>query len=168
MSILTAARDTQTAAEVGGRGLFTSVLCQALEGEAADVLGEVSVPAVYAFVDALLDPWGQRPLFKAHVESLAVLRRATSAVDRPVLRRLSDLFASPGNEYPLSPRHEHTEEGFDPQLNGEFGQLQCLRDGGLVESVGFEYMYDAALNSASCRLTPLGRRLWALARAGRL
>ena len=56
----------------------------ALDGGAANLLGSVSAPAIYAFVEAALGAWDQRPLFKAHVSKVIELRCCT-----PV--RISDL-----------------------------------------------------------------------------
>jgi uncharacterized caspase-like protein len=49
VSILMASRGDQTAAETAaGRGLFSTYLCGALEGGAADVLGKVTVAGLYS------------------------------------------------------------------------------------------------------------------------
>jgi uncharacterized caspase-like protein len=48
VSILTASRGDQVSVEVAGGGLFTSLVVDAIEGGAANVLGAVSVPAIYA------------------------------------------------------------------------------------------------------------------------
>jgi uncharacterized caspase-like protein len=62
VSIITAARGDQPSVESGGGGLFTSLVVDALDGGAANLLGAVSTPAIYAFVDAALGAWDQRPL----------------------------------------------------------------------------------------------------------
>lgn len=91
VSVLTASRDVELAAEQGGRGLFTAPVCDALDGGAADVRGNVSVASVYAYLDEVLDvAWGQRPLLKANVEKLVTLRRAEPAVSNDKLRRLPE------------------------------------------------------------------------------
>jgi len=64
LSILTASRSSQAALERGGSGVFTELVCAALDGGAADILGNVSVASVYAYVDQALGAWDQRPLFK--------------------------------------------------------------------------------------------------------
>ena len=58
VSILTASRGDQPSVEVGGGGLFTSLVADALEGGAADLVGDVTVPAIYAFVEAALGGTG--------------------------------------------------------------------------------------------------------------
>nr|MBA3287889.1 caspase family protein [Acidimicrobiia bacterium] len=50
----------------------------------------------------------------------------------------------------------------------DFLLLQRCRGARLVEPVGVEHLYFAAMQSASCRLTPLGRHYWRMAREGRI
>jgi uncharacterized caspase-like protein len=70
VSILTASSSKQTAAEKGGSGVFTSLVCDALEGGAADVLGNVTAARVYAYLDQTLGAFDQRPHFKANLSKL--------------------------------------------------------------------------------------------------
>ena len=67
VSILTASRSDQPSVENGGGGIFTSLVVDALSSGAADVLGTVTAPSIYAYVEAALGVWEQRPLFKSHV-----------------------------------------------------------------------------------------------------
>jgi hypothetical protein len=168
ISVLTASRSTQTAVEVDGSGLFTSLVCSALEGGAADVIGNVTAAAVYAFVDQTLGPWDQRPLFKAHVSRLTSLRRCDSAVPMETLRRLPQWFPFPDTEFALDPSYESDAEPRHAQHEEIFSELQRCRAAKLVEPVGEVHMYYAAMNSKSCRLTPLGRYYWRLANEGRI
>ncbi len=166
--VLTASRSTQTAMEVDGSGVFTSLVCSALDGGAADVIGKVTAPAVYAFVDQALGPWDQRPLFKAHVSRLTPLRKCAPAVSLEILRHLPKWFPSPDSEFSLDPSYEPDAEPHDPGHEETFGYLQKCRAAKLVEPVGEAHMYYAAMNSKSCRLTPLGRYYRRLANEGRL
>ena len=50
-TILTASRADEGAAEVGGGGVFTDLLVDALGGAAANLVGEVTPVAVYAHID---------------------------------------------------------------------------------------------------------------------
>src|SRR6266851_1508112 len=88
ISILTASRGSQVSVEIRGRGLFTSLLCAALEGGASDVLGKVTIASVYAYVDQALGAWEQRPLFKAVVSQLISLRNCSPVVPIELLRLL--------------------------------------------------------------------------------
>jgi hypothetical protein len=148
--------------------LFTELVCGALEGGAADVLGGVTAAAVYAYVEQALGPWEQRPLFKAHLSKLVELRKAQPAVSIDILRQFPTWFPNAEGEFPLDPSYEYTQKTADPDHVAVFKQLQQCRDAKLVEAVDAEFMYYAAINSTSCRLTPLGRHYWRLVQAGRI
>jgi hypothetical protein len=163
LSILTASRGSESALELGGASVFTTLVCAGLDGGAADILGNVTVAGVYAYVDQALGAWDQRPLFKSHVSRMLCLRRARPAIDIAILRQLPEWFEAPDAELALSPRHEHSEEPHDPEAERTFRALQRCNRVKLVEPVGEEDMYYAAVRSTGCRLTPLGRHYWSLA-----
>jgi uncharacterized caspase-like protein len=172
VSILTASRSDQVSLEQNGRGVFTELVCGALEGGAADVLGKVSVPSIYSYVEEALGPWSQRPLFKGHLSKVLALRTAQPAVSSSTLRELVTWFPQVESEYALDPTYEYTsnEQGFVPDEDHVkiFKKLQQCRDAKLVEAVGEEFLYFAAMNSKSCRLTSLGQRYWKLVKERRL
>jgi len=168
LSILTASRSSQPSLERGDAGVFTELVAGALAGGAADILGNVTVAAVYAYVDQALGAWDQRPLFKSHVSRMLSLRSAKEAIDVKILRRLPEWFADAADEFPLSKRHEHTTEPHDSEAEGIFRSLQRCNRVKLVEPVGSEDMYFAAMQETGCRLTALGRYYWKLARARRI
>jgi caspase domain-containing protein len=169
VSVLTASRAGEVSVETGGRGMFTELVCGALEGGAADVLGAITVAAIYAYVEEALGPWDQRPLFKAHLSKLVSLRTAQPSVRVETLRQFPIWFSSADDEFPLDPSYEDTQvAAADPEHVAVFKQLQQCRDAKLVEAVDAEYMYFAAVNGTGCRLTPLGRHYWRLAKAGRI
>jgi hypothetical protein len=168
LSILSASRASQVSLEQGDHGVFTELVCSALEGGAADILGNVSVASIYAYVDQAFGAWDQRPLFKSHVSRMLSLRTAKPAIDIAILRRLPDWFASPDADFPLSPRHEHTAKPQDSDAEGTFRCLQRCNRVKLVEPIDEEDMYYAAINSTGCRLTALGRFYWKLADDGRI
>ena len=160
VSVLTATRNSQAAVEIGGEGLFTSLVCDGLEGGAADLVGDISVASLYAFVDQALGPWDQRPLFKAHVSKLLKVRRATPSIAPAVIRQLIDLFKSTDDEYQLDPSYEPSVEPHIAEHERIFGCLQQFNRSGLLVPVGANHMYDAAMNSRPCKLTPRGRFYW--------
>lgn len=168
VSILTASRGSQVSVEVGGGGLFTSLVADALEGGAADILGDVSAPAVYAFVEAALGAWSQRPLFKSHVAQVIPLRKCHPSVPAQILRQLPMLFPLPAEDLALGPDFESSSSNPDCAKVEVFQMLQSLNRVYLVVPVGADHMYDAAMGSLSCRLTASGRYYWRLAKAGRI
>ncbi|WP_010145914.1 caspase family protein [Serinicoccus profundi] len=172
VSLLTASRADQTSAEtLDGRGQFSAYLEGALEGGAADVLGHVTVAGLYAYLSEAFGAWDQRPMFKANVDRLQDIRRCDPSVPLATLRKLSEWFPGPEDIFPLDPSYEpdKSQSGLPPHLDNEtvFKQLQRCASSKLVEPVGAEHMYFAAMQSEGCRLTPLGRHYRHLAEGGR-
>jgi hypothetical protein len=169
IAILTASRPDEAAAELPiGRGAFSAYLEGALEGGAADVLGNVTVGGLYAYLSESFGAWEQKPLLKAHMLRPQQLRRCDPWVPLEVLRDLPNVFGTPESEIELDPSFEPTEEPRDADNEALFGRLQRLRSAKLVEPIGEEHMYFAAMAGKSCGLTPLGRHYWRMARDGRL
>ena len=168
VSIVTASRGEQPSVEVGGGGLFTSLVIDALEGGAADILGNVGAPAVYAFVEAALGAWDQRPLFKSHVSRVIDLRQCKPPIDRTTLRRLPELFPLPAEEITLDPSFEPQSNNPDAKNTTVFSELQNLARLNIVVPSGASHMYDAAMESKACSLTPSGRYYWRLAKENRI
>ena len=134
VAVLTSSRSTQTSADSGGRGLFTTLVCGALEGGGADVLGQITVASVYAYVEEALGPWEQRPLFKANVAKLEPLRTVHPAVELEVLRELPAWFPNVTDVYPLNPSYEDTVKGHNPVNVAVFKKLQKCRAAKLVSN----------------------------------
>jgi uncharacterized caspase-like protein len=168
ISILTAARADQVAVEDQQRGLFSTMLCGALAGGAADVLGGVSVSGVFAYLSECFGPWEQRPTLKANIDRVHDLRRCAPSVPPHELRRLPELFPTPEYELALDPSYEPDSEPAHPRHEEDFALLQRARSAKLVEPVGSDHLYFAAMQSRSCRLTPLGRHYRLIAERARL
>ncbi|MEO0975144.1 MAG: caspase family protein [Pseudomonadota bacterium] len=175
VTVLTSSTKDQVSKEVvGGHGVFTSLLIDALEGAAANLLGEVTPGSVYAHIDQSLGAWDQRPVFKANVKKFASLRQTKPTVDLADLHQMKELFEAPDYVLPLTPEYEPAREGRtdlpppDPEKTKVFALLQRLVKCNLVRPVGAEHMYYAALESKGCELKPLGRYYWRLVARGRL
>ncbi len=163
VSILTASRSTEPAAEINGSGLFTSLVCEALQGGAADIFGNVTVASVYASVDQALGVFEQRPLFKSHVSEFVAIKQCKPIANRDILKKLRKYFPEPHSEIDLDPSFEPDLEPRDAEKETIFGHLQKMRAVRIVEPVGEEDMFYAAKNRKSCRLTAIGRHYWRLA-----
>lgn len=164
LSVLTASRASQSALERGGSGVFTGLVLDALRGGAADISGKITAGSIYAYVDRALGPWDQRPIFKTNVAHSTYLRTVPPAIPREVLKKIGAYFPSPDAEFSLDPTYEFTAENHDPAKVPIFKDLQKLERVGLVVPVGEEFMYYAAMNSKSCKLTSTGQAYWSLAR----
>ncbi len=172
VTILTASKSDEVAMETGGRGVFTSLLIDAINGGAADVTGHITPSGIYAYIDKSLGPWEQRPVFKTNVTRFLPIRNAKEQVNIEILRKLTQYFVDPNDEMKLNPSFEPTntidvehkviEPYSDPHNVAIFSELQKLEGVGLVVPCGEEHMYYAAMNSKACRLTSAGRHYWRL------
>lgn len=162
MTILTASRDSESAIEINGCGVFTSLVVDALGGGAADLRGHITPGSVYAYVDQALGPWDQRPIFKTNVSRFTSLRSITPPVPLATLRKLCGYFPAPEDQYRLDPSYEFTHESADDAHVPIFKDLQKFESVGLVVPVDAEHMYFAAVESKACRLTALGAHYWRL------
>lgn len=174
MTILTASSKDQYAQEVNGSGVFTSLLVDALNGGAANLLGDITPGSIYAHIDQSLGAWEQRPIFKTNVKAFTSLRRVSPPIQLSDLKQITTLFPTPSFDFPLDPSFEPQppapNHGIapDPVNNKSFAILQKLNRLNLVKPVGEEHMYFAAMNSKPCRLTVLGEHYWNLISKGRI
>lgn len=150
VSVLTACREDEVAMEAGGHGLFTELLCTALNGGASDYCGNITIGGVYAYIDRSFGPWDQRPVFKTNVTEFAPLRTVTPQVSLSIIRELTNLFTNPNNDLALDPSFEDTN---DPSVNHEyilpyadannvrkFKLLQKLQSIGFVKPINEEFI----------------------------
>lgn len=156
--------------------MFTGLLVNALEGAAADVRGQITPAAVYSHIDQSLGAWHQRPIYKANVRDFVILREIKPKVSDEILEQLSSWFSSADHVFKLDPSFEadiaqEAVSEFPEDLRRRnqvvFRALQQCNRYGLVEPVGEDHMYYAAMNSAGCRLTALGRYYRELSAEGR-
>lgn len=169
VSILSASRNDQPATETEeGRGLFSTYLCGALESGAADVLGKVTIASVFAYLSESFSPWEPRPTFKANVDRPHELRQCSPWVPIADLRLLPTLFNDQNSLLRLDPSYEPSAEPRHPEHEAVFAILQKCRAAKLVEPVGAEHMFFAAMQKKECKLTPLGKLYWWMATQDRL
>lgn len=170
LTILTASTADQYAMEKQDGtpgGVFTGLMIDALQGAAANLVGDVTPGSVYAHIDQSLGPWaGQRPIFKTNVKSFVSLRKAAAPIPLSDLQSLATLFPYEGYNFPLDPsyeperseeqKHDKSIPPPDPEKNAIFAVLQRLVKVNLVRPVGETHMWHAAWYSKSCELTVLG------------
>lgn len=176
VTILAASTAEQYAMEQSGSGVFTSLLVDALNGAAANLVGAITPGSVYAHIDQSLGPWQQRPVFKTNVKTFVSLRQATPPIATNELQQLATLFPTPDYQLPLDPSYEpdrssdqaldKTVPAPDPLNTATFKILQNYVKVNLVRPVNATHMYFAAMESTSCRLTVLGEHYWRLVKNG--
>jgi uncharacterized caspase-like protein len=168
ISILTASRGDQLSMEVNGNGLFTSLVCDALKGGAADLLGIVTTASIYSHVESIFGAWEQRPLFKTHISKSTILRRCKPLIDHSILRELTAIFSTAEYQVPLDKTFEPTEKPQGHPNEIVFAKLQIFRANGLVKPNGEDHLYWAAIKNKSCSMTALGQFYWHLVRAKKI
>ena len=90
------------------------------------------------------------------------------------MRKISKYFVNPSDEYKLDPSYEFTNNPsvehnvVEPYADADkvaiFKELQLFESVGLIEPVGTEHMYFAAMESKACKLTALGLHYWKLSK----
>lgn len=178
VSILTACKDDEPSLEINGHGVFTNLLLDALLGGAADLRGHITPGSIYAYIDQALGPWDQRPVFKTNITRFTSLRTVNPQVPISTLRKLIEYFPTPQQEFDLDSSFEDTNTKMiehkiiEPYAKAEnvavFKNLQKLQSVGLVVPVDEDYLYFAAMNSKSCKLTALGYHYWRLVKDKRI
>ena len=178
VTILTASKGEELAMEVNGHGVFTNLLIDALQGGAADIRGDITPGSIYSYIDQALGAWEQRPVFKTNITEFISLRKITPRVPNETLRKITQYFPEPEQEFALDPSYEDTNSKeiqhliVEPFAKTEnvaiFKDLQKFQSVGLVVPVDAPFMFFAAMESKSCRLTALGYHYWRLVKNKKL
>ena len=175
VAILTASLAHESSVEVNGEGIFTKIVCDALNGGAVDVMGKVTVASIYAYADQILGAWDQRPMFKANVTTLTTLRECSPLVEISLLRKLPDYFTTSSMVYPLDYTYEPdknyappNDKNTFPDHEKIFEHFQKYRDARLLVPDGEKHLFWAAIKNKGCRLTTLGQFYWSLAKENKI
>jgi hypothetical protein len=175
MTVIASSLASQVSVEAGGHGLFTAAVIDALEGGAADHMGWVTAPAIYAYVERRFGSWDQRPVYKSHATCVNIVRQCAPLIDRLKLRRLIDFFPSHDYKYPLDPEHEPEDEHgnvHEPVNEAKVVIAQFFkdyRDAGLLKpSTSGEQLFWTARRSHTVELTPRGQEYWRLVKNNKI
>ncbi len=168
ITILTASSAEQYAIEENDSGVFTTLFVDAMNGSAANLVGDITPGSIYAHIDQSLGPWEQRPIFKTNVKSFTTLRKVQPPIQLSDLKQITELFSLKGQEFNLDPTYELDSPSPNDENVEKFRILQKYNRVNLVVPVGEEHMYYAAMNSKSCKLTILGEHYWNLVKNERI
>jgi hypothetical protein len=168
VTILAASRPTETAIEVGGHGVFTNLVLGAIRGGAADVRGRVSAASIYAYAEAALGAWDQRPLYKSHAAHLNPVRVCEPKVSDALLRELPTYFPRFDHEYRLDMTYEETNGAALRENVAIFKKFKRLQIAGLLKPKVGDDLYWTAERSGYVLLTDLGRFYLQLVTANRI
>jgi hypothetical protein len=175
LTVLTASTKDQYASEENDRGVFTTLLVDALNGSAANLTGDITPGSIYAHIDQSLGAWEQRPVFKTNVKQFVSLRKTTPAITIEDLRMITALFPAPGHSFQLDPTFEPEMKGRDEGMpkpieenTRKFSILQKYNRLNLLVPNGVAHMWNAAMESKSCSLTALGEHYRRLVEKNRI
>ncbi len=178
MSIITASRKNEFAIEEEGKGgVFTSLFCEALEGGAADILGDVTIAGAYNYVDKLLGFFAQRPQFKSSVSTYKTIRKCKSDLELSEFHEIVNLFDDKDEKFKLDKSYEPHFGGNEVEKHRKYRILQkyaklriiaprvpeeAKKQNDLVD----DFTYHAAEFGGYCELTPTGKFYWQLVKKG--
>lgn len=177
MTVMAASLRAQSAVEAGEHGLFTASLLDALAGGAADPMGWVTAPAIYAYVERRFGSWSarQRPVYKSYATSVRVVRECAPLIDRLKLRKLVELFPTQDYKYRLTPEHEpedehgRTRKPVNKEKVAVARLLKAYRDAGLLKpTIPDEQLYWTARRRHTVELTLRGQEYWWLVKHRKL
>lgn len=151
------AATTDLAQEGPVHGAFTKILIKGLSGAAADAFGQVTAAGLYALTDSYFSVWQQRPVIKASLTAMRPLRMCAPILDRASIRTLTSrkFFKDDTREIQLKPSDIVTVPS--QETASQFlAQLLRFQRVGLITCEGQMTVYEAALQSSTCKLTPFG------------
>ncbi len=143
-------------------GLFTEAVLQALDGGAADALGNISAASVYVYVEQLLGMRGQRPIYKSYANTLQPLRQCVPEVSEELLLRLTEIFPTVGSTLRLDRSYEFTFDSSLPENVRVFTELKKLRNVGFLVTEEEKDLYYLAVEGKRAWLSSRGRFYWRL------
>lgn len=168
MTVIAASQSTESSFEGEQYSAFTASVLDALRGGAADHLGWVTAPAIYAYVERRFS-WKdrQRPVYKTNATGTYVVRQCASLIDRLKLRRLVELFDDQNYRYVLDPDYEPYDDNGNLRrdANQEKVAIALLfkefRDVGLLKpTTPNEQLFWTARLRHTVELTARGREYW--------
>lgn len=168
ITILTASSADQYAKEIDGSGVFTTLLVDAMNGSASNLVGDITPGSIYAHIDQSLGSWQQRPIFKTNVTSFTPLRKVQPPISLEDLKKITVLFEEKGREFKLNPSFEPESPNPVKENIEKFAILQKYNRLNLLVPVDAPHMWHAAMNSKSCKLTVLGEHYWNLVKKERI
>ncbi len=175
MSVIGASLASQPSLEAGGHGVFTTAILDALEGGAADHMGWVTAPSIYAYVERRFGAFEQRPVYKSYSTGVRVIRECAPLIDRLKLHMIIEHFPSQDFKYQLDPEFEPEDEfgNLHQPVNERKVAIGALfkdyRDAGLLKpSTPGEQLFWTARRGHAVELTLRGREYWWLVKQKKL
>lgn len=144
VTILASATLAQKAVSDKSGSKFTRVILEALDGGAADLLGNITLARLYDYIDSQFDPFEQRPVLKAYLTENLPLRKISPPTGQlETLKAMARAFPSKKQTKTLN---------LDADIIGKLERLNLIRE---VKTQEAEKKYS---------LTHLGMYYWTIVR----
>jgi len=175
MTIIAASTPKEVAFEGADHGYFTASVLNALEGGAADPMGWVTAPSIYAYVERRFGSGPQQPVYKSHAAQVSVIRQCAPLIERRKLDYLIEVFPTHDFHFKLTPgfepegRNGKARKPVDPRKVELAYLFKEYRDAGLLKpTIPGEQLYWTALRSHTVELTLRGQEYWWLVKQGKI
>ena len=161
ITVLASSRANESSLDNNGHGLFTRLLIDSLNGEASDILGNITPASIYSHIDKSLAFLDQRPLYFANNSRFISLRKIKPAVSFQDIQSILKLFKD-SDRKKLDPSYEPTPDKLNheyppnPDHTKQFAIMQRLNRVNLVVPISRAHMFDEAMNFGGCKLTRSG------------
>lgn len=157
ITVLSSSNKHQTSIENLEGGLFTQALLFALNGEGADLTGNVNPISMYTTACKFLQKKKQNPTLKASIVNFPVLRKAKPRIAESELERLTSLFYNIEQHKPLNERYIAKGSSTDHNKIEELAILKKMKTHGLVQTPEDKSLDQVANESLKCQLTEAGK-----------
>ena len=155
-------------------GVFTSLIKEALIGGAEDIFGNVTTESLYSYIEKALDPWDQRPYYKANISKSIVLKKNKPSLTIQELTQAFMLFSDKNSHFKLIKEYadyikEYTQSGGGAIVYDEFRLLNKLYMNRLLKTCNPSTdLYEASINEDDVELTMFGKYYYDCILAGKL
>ena len=172
ITILTATRPNKKAKSTPEGSIFTSLLCNALNGGCSDPLGLITIGSIYDYVEKGNSEWkDERMMIKMHLSKLSEIRRCPPDLNFSIGRKITELFKLDGKEdkYKFKDRGGYiinlskelvfeNEYGTEEPIKDLIDLLKLLRFRmiEIVDPIGCVNLVNAAEREGAVQLTSYG------------
>lgn len=156
LSILASSHHSKPSIQSEGRGAFTSLLIDALKGDAADMLGNIFLSNIFPFISTRAAIQGHPPVIKSYSIKPQLVRKAKPQIALQILRRLA-LYFMEEDEFPLDLSYERSVDPRNYEKEKILEHLRLFRNEGLIKPYGAKSIYEAMVHKRRCILTDKGK-----------
>lgn len=157
ITVLSSSNKHQTSIENLEGGLFTQSLIFALNGEGADITGNVDPISMYTTACKFLQKKKQNPTLKTSIVNFPVIRKAKPRIPESEMEQLTSLFVNVDQHKPLNGRYLKEGSSTSGSKTQELALLKKMKRYDLVQTPDDKSLNEVAKESLKCQLTEAGK-----------